>query len=145
MAAQTPTALDTPLQVVFGTGGSDYINVASNGIITFLETGLYQGEITLNVGRSSNTGTAVIVARLLVNNVPSGLVQGVRVDSSTDTHLLRFPIFYRFAQNDNLRVQVMRDSGGANDGGLVVIDPVAVGWGTVPSAAVQIGKVMGGY
>lgn len=144
-AAQGPTALDTPYQVVFGTGGGDHINVASNGVITFLTGGLFHGEVNLNVGRSNNTGVAIILARLLVNNNPSGIVHGVRIDASTDTRQIRFPIFGQFAQNDTLRVQIMRDSAGANDGGLVPIDPVVAGWNTVPSASVMIGKLLGGY
>lgn len=146
LSVQNPTALDTPYQVTFGSGGgNDYFTVASNGVITFDETGLYTGEVVLNVGRTNNTGIAIVVARILHNDLPSGITQGVKIDASTDTSQIRFPLLGHFLQGDALKVQIMRDSGGANDGGLIPIDPVAAGWATAPSASVRLAKVLGGY
>lgn len=143
---QGPSAVDTPYQVTFGAGGgtSDF-NVASNGVITFTNNGLYEVDISLNVGRSNSTGTAILVARLLANDSPIDTTKGVRIDASTDSRLINFRLLLPFAAATSLKVQIMRDSGGANDGGLVPIDPVLAGWTTVPSALVKVTKIIGGF
>lgn len=143
---QGPSVVDTPYQVTFGAGGgTDDFTVASNGIITFNTSGLYEVDIDLNVSRTTSTGTAIFVARLLFNDVATGLTRGVRIDTDTSSVPIKFHQFVPMPAGATIKVQVMRDSAGANDGGLAPIDPVAAGWGTVPSASVKITKIIGGY
>lgn len=146
LTTQGPSAADTPYQVTWGAGSANTdANVASNGIITILTTGLYLVTFNLNFGRAGNTASAIMFARLLLNDTPTGIVQGVRIDASTDITPAQFQIFRTFAANDTLKVQMIRDSAGNNDGSLLTLDPTLAGWANSPSALVRIQKVLGGY
>ena len=143
---QGPSATDTPYQVTWGSGTSNSdVNIASNGIVTITTAGLYFVTINMNIGRTGNTGTAILLARLLINDVPTGFVQSTRIDASTDVNAFNASIFRPFSANDTIKVQFMRDSGGSNDGGLITVDPVLAGWNNSPSAAIRVQKIQGGY
>lgn len=143
---QTPSATDTALQVLFGAGSSNSdVSIASNGVITILNDGLYNLTINLNFGRTGTTGVAILLARILVNDVESGFVQATKIDTSANVNPVSLFSLRRFSANDTIKVQIVRDSGGNNDGGLIAVDPVIAGWGTSPSAAVRIQKLAGGF
>ena len=145
LATQNPSAVDTPLQIVFGSGTSNSdVNVASNGIVTILTAGLYHVSYSLNFGRSNATGIATLFSRMLINDVPAGVVQSAKIDTSINVSPVSEALIRSFAANDTIKVQIIRDSGGTNDGGLISLDPVLVAWTNSPSAYIRVQKIGGG-
>lgn len=143
-ASQAPASTDTPLQINFGAGGANSdVSIAAGGTVTFLTSGVFAVTFNLNLGRTGTTGVATILARLLVNDTPTGFVQASRIDTSANTHPINAMILRNFSVNDTVKVQIIRDSGGNNDGGLITIDPVLAGWNNSPSAAIRIQKITG--
>lgn len=143
---QGPSAVDTPYQVIWGGAAANTdVSVAAGGTVTILTTGLYFVTFNLNLGRANNTGVATILARLLINDVPTGFVQTTRIDTSSNVTPLNASVFRAFTANDTIKIQIIRDSGGSNDGGLITIDPVLAGWNNSPSAAIRVQKVSGGF
>lgn len=144
LVTQNPVSVDTPIQVNFGTGSSNAdVNVNNDGTITFLTAGVFFVTFNLSFGRTNNTGVATLVARLLVNDVSTGFVQASKIDTSVNIIPYHASILRNFSVNDTVKVQILRDSAGSNDGGLFTFDPVLAGWNNAPSAAVRIQKIMG--
>lgn len=141
---QNPSAVDTPLQINFGAGASNAdVSIAAGGTVTILTAGVFFITLNMNFGRSNNTGVSTLVARLLVNDVPSGFVQASKIDTSTNFSPFNASIFRAFSVNDTVKLQIIRDSSGADDGGLFTFDPVLAGWANSPSAAIRIQKITG--
>lgn len=144
--SQAPTTTDTPYQVTWGSGGSNAdVNIASNGVVTISTAGLYLVTFNMNLGRSGNTGVAKLLARLLINDSPTGFVQSAQIDTSANVNALNAVIFRTFAASNTIKVQILRDSTGDNDGGLIAFDPTLSGWDISPSAAIRVQKVLGGF
>lgn len=142
---QGPVATDVAYQVTWGAGTSNSdVNIAANGVVTILTAGLYMITVQLNVGRTTNTGTATSFVRMLVNDVESGFVQGSKIETAADVKTTRIFAIRSHAANDTIKVQFVRDSSGSNDGGLIVLDPVIATWSNSPSAAIRIQKIAGG-
>lgn len=139
-----PTAVDSPVDATFDTTVSNSdVTIANTGIITFTQGGVYFVTFNMNFGRTSGAGTAVVAARLLVNGSPSGFVQGMSLSDSTSARPVQFTIFRNFPAATNLRVQVMRDSSGINNGGLTATPTAAGGWDDIPAYWVRITKLNG--
>lgn len=144
--SQGPSSTDTVHQVTWGSGSSSTdVTIGSNGLITINTAGLYLFSYTLSLGRSSNSGVATLVTRLLLNNAEFGHPQAVRIDASTDVKPITVTLFRKFSPGDELKVQLIRDSAGTNDGGLITIDPTPSGWSNSPAATVRLSKIVGGY
>lgn len=142
--SQSPASTDTPLLITFGAGSSNAdVSIAAGGTITILTAGVFIFTFNLNMGRTGNTGVSTLVARALVNDVALDPTYVNRIDTSGNTTTLNFTLIRNFAVNDTVKVQVIRDSGGTNDGGLIAIDPVLSGWATSSSASVKIQKITG--
>jgi hypothetical protein len=144
--SQNPSAVDTAYQVTFGAGDSNSdVTVASNGIITINTSGLYNVTFNISLGRATATGIAVLLARLLINDTPSGFVQGVKIDTSANVTPLHASLLRKFTASDTIKLQIIRDSTGANDGGVISLVSTPSGWEDSPSAAVRIQKIGGGF
>jgi len=141
-----PSTTDSSVVASFTdiTSSSD-VTLDPSGTITFDTAGTYLCTFNLNIGRSSNTGTAKVLAALRLNNVQIGYTQGANIATSASTHPAQFNLVRRFDVNDVLVVRVMRDSTGADDGGLIAI-PVTVPttWADVASYWVRITRIAGG-
>ena len=144
IADQVPSALDTALQVEFGAAqgtGSDPVMLDAVGNITFNEAGLYLFHGFANFERKgSSGGTAVVLFRALINGTQAGIIKNVDM-KDTDTSVpydLTIPI--SASAGDVLTYEIMRDSSGANHGGLYTHTNLG-GWSNVPSASIDIYKV----
>lgn len=139
-----PSTLDVPIDATFDTSVSNTnISIANTGVITFLTPGVYITTINMNFGRSSGAGTAVVAARLLIDGSPSGYVQGMSLSDSTSARPVQFTIFRNFAASTTMKVQVLRDSSGINNGGLIATPTAAGGWDDIPAYWVRIHKLDG--
>lgn len=140
----TPSSSDTPLVCSFdSTESNSDVTMDSSGVITVSTSGIYSLTFNLNFGRSNNTGTAKLFARLLVNDSPYGFVQGVTLSDNANVRPTQANLELDLSSADTVKVEIIRDSSGAADGGLVFMDPTLVGWATVPSYWVRIRKLVG--
>ena len=142
---QSPALVDTALQVVFGGAVSNADTaLAANGTVTINTAGLYQVKVDLQVGRSTTTATAKVVARVLVNDAAWDVTKAVHLGTSGGIIPVTFDFLRTFAASDTIKVQIARDSTGENDGGLVTFNPVIAAWDDVPSAAIKVYRIAGG-
>lgn len=143
-STQNPSGTDTALQVSFGSAtATSAIDLDASGTITALEAGTYEFTFNFNISRANNTGTAQVYLRLLVNNVMYGFTQGATLSSNNNSRPSQFTLTLPLDVNDEVKVQVARDSAGSNDGGLYPLTAPNLGWDTVPSAWVRVKKLVG--
>lgn len=142
---QNPSAVDTPLQITFGSAQTTAdVSVSSAGVITFNTSGNYLIDIFLRFGRSTSTGNAIVLNRILKNGAQILNSNGVILSAATQTIPFSAAIPLTMAAGDTMTMEVARDSSGTNDGGLVIISPTIAGWNIVPSATVVVNKFVGG-
>lgn len=126
-----------------GTLSNADINMDSSGTMTVLTGGIWRFTFNMNFGRTTNTSTAIILARLLINDVQFGFTQGVTIDSNASTRPVQIDVLGSFADNDTLKIQIMRDSAGQNDGGLRVIAVTDSTWADINSYWVRASRIQG--
>lgn len=142
---QTPSAVNTPLQVVFGAAQSvTDVSITAGGTLTFNTSGNYLIDIFLRFGRSTSTGNAILLNRILKNGAQILNSNGVILSAATQTIPFSAAIPLTMAAGDTMTMEVARDSAGTNDGGLFVVSPTISGWNIVPSATVVVNKFVGG-
>ena len=142
---QNPSAVDTPLQITFGSAQTTAdVSISAAGVITFNTSGNYLIDIFLRFGRSTSTGNAIILNRILKNGAQILNSNGVILSAATQTIPFSAAIPLTMAAGDTMTMEVARDSAGTNDGGLFVVSPTIAGWNIVPSATVVVNKFVGG-
>ena len=142
---QNPSAVDTPLQITFGSAQTTAdVSISSAGVITFNTSGNYLIDIFLRFGRSTSTGNAILLNRILKNGAQILNSNGVILSAATQTIPFSAAIPLTMAAGDTITMEVARDSSGTNDGGLFAISPTIAGWNIVPSATVVVNKFVGG-
>lgn len=145
--AQNPPTVDTPITVKFSTGTVGSINdpvmygVGSPDVITFNEVGNYIINAFGNVYRTTNGGVAHLKFRALVNGVEAGYVKTIFIDQNTFDipYEVTIPIYVPTA-GTTLKFEILRDSAGVDDGGLIRNATSLAGWGNTPSSYIQIWK-----
>lgn len=138
-ASQEPTALDTPLQVEFGAlQTTTDIDISAAGAVTFKTAGKYIITTFFQYGRTGASGTSELLNRYLVNGSQAGVSLAAKVDNAETLVPWSSTIQFTAAINDVLTIEIMRDSAGANFGGLFAITPSVVGWALAPCASIQI-------
>lgn len=142
---QNPSAVNTPLQITFGSAQvTADVSISAAGVITFNTSGNYLIDIFLRFGRSTSTGNAIIMNRILKNGAQILNSNGLILSAATQTIPFSAAIPLTMAAGDTMTMEVARDSAGTNDGGLFVVSPTIAGWNIVPSATVVINKFVGG-
>ncbi len=142
---QTPSAVNTPLQVVFGAAQSTAdVSITAGGLVTFNTSGAYLIDLFLRFGRTGASGTAIVLNRLLKNGAQILNSTGASLTAAAQTIPFSAAIPMTMASGDTLKLEIARDSAGANDGGLYVISPTIGGWNIVPSATIVVSKFIGG-
>lgn len=141
---QNPAALDTPLQVNFGSPQSNAdVSLAANGTLTFNTTGDYSVTLLIRQGRSAGGGSAVLLSRFLVNDIQGLNTNTAVLPDATSITPFSVTLFITATAGDTFKLQIMRDSSGANLGGLTALVPTLVGWNVSPSATLVVSKYMG--
>lgn len=141
---QAPTALDMALQVTFGAAqksASDPVMLNAAGLITFNTAGVYAVRVKLQNGRTSSTGTSILLSRLLKNGAAYGSPAAVKITSSDELIPTDSRVIVDAAAGDTFAVQIMRDSSGTNFGGLYPQAAVVTAWGTAPSALLVVSRM----
>jgi len=142
---QNPSAVNTPLQITFGSAQTTAdVSISAAGVITFNTSGNYLIDIFLRFGRSTSAGNAIILNRILKNGAQILNSNGLILSAATQTIPFSAAIPLTMAAGDTMTMEVARDSAGTNDGGLFVVSPTVAGWNIVPSATVVVNKFVGG-
>ena len=142
---QNPSAVNTPLKITFGPAQATAdVSISAAGVITFNTSGNYLVDIFLRFGRSTSTGNAIILNRILKNGAQILNSNGLILSAATQTIPFSAAIPLTMAAGDTITMEVARDSAGTNDGGLFVVSPTIAGWNIVPSATVVVNKFIGG-
>lgn len=142
---QSPSAVNTPLQITFGPAQTTAdVSISAAGVITFNTSGNYLIDIFLRFGRSTSTGSAIILNRILKNGAQILNSNGLLLSAAAQTIPFSAAIPLTMAAGDTMTMEVVRDSAGANDGGLFVVSPTIAGWNIVPSATIVVNKFVGG-
>jgi hypothetical protein len=142
--AQAPALVDTPLQVEFGAGAvTTDATLASNGLLTFNTVGQYYVTVFLRYGRTTGAGTAILLNRFLVNGVQSLNSNAIKLVDSDTIIPFSASIVVDAIPGDTFQMQIARDSGGVNNGGLFRVVPTVLAWNSAPSATVVVSKFIG--
>lgn len=145
-ATQAPTAVDTAYQVLFGAAAgtsSDPVMLSSAGLLTFNKAGSYAVRLKLQLGRTGGTGTSIIFSRVLLSGTSFGSPSVARIENANQIFATESRIAFNVAAGANLALQIIRDSGGTNSGGLVPLAPTTLSatWGTAPSALLVVSRL----
>lgn len=139
---QEPSGTDTSLQVNFGSEQTNqYVTLSSSGGITISEAGCYFITVNLRLGRTTAASEALIGIRYLVNGVVAGRPTAIKLDDGDFTIPYSITLLKSFNEDDELTVEIVRDSSGNNNGGLYAATFDAVGWDDSPSATVFMQKL----
>lgn len=139
-----PSAVDTPVPATFDSNVSNAdISISTTGLITINTSGLYEATFNFNFGRTTAVATAHLAARLLKNGAQFGFSQGATLSDQVNSRPMQANLEMALVATDTLQVEVMRDSSGANEGGLLAIPLTPVGWADIPSYWVRIRKIVG--
>ena len=142
---QNPSAVNTPLQITFGSAqATTDVSISASGVITFNTSGINLIDIFLRFGRSTSTGNAIILNRILKNGAQILNSNGLILSAATQTIPFSAAIPLTMAAGDTMTMEVARDSAGTDDGGLFAVSPTIAGWNIVPSATVVVNKFVGG-
>jgi hypothetical protein len=141
----TPTGLGSAGAVVVTYGaaqntGSDPVMMDANGLITFNEGDTYWLSFYFQFGRSTSSGTSHLVLRNLVNGFPAGSPIAAKAINSAVLIPSEFHIPLTVPAGTTLQGQIMRDSSGTNNGGLVTyaVDETADNWSVLNAPSTRI-------
>lgn len=141
---QNPSALDTPLQVSFGAAStSPNVSLSDTGTITFNTAGEYLVTLFLRFGRTTGAGTAILLNRLLYNDVQTLRSNAIAMSDASATIPFSATLLFEAQPGDTLKMQIARDSAGMNNGGLVRTVPTTLPWEISPTASVIVYKLGG--
>lgn len=143
---QLPTALGTPLQLVFGSAqnsSADPVSINASGLVTFNVSGNYAVRIKLQCGRSGATGVVTIASRIMLNSVQYGSSAAVRLDNANTIMPTESRVVINATAGQTLAIQIVRDSvdSSINAGGVYAITPATSGWAVSPSALLVISRL----
>jgi len=144
IVAQAPTAVDTPLQLVFGAAqksASDPVMINAAGLVTFNTAGNYAVRVKLQCGRTGATGTSILLSRLLLGGTQIGSAACVKLTQTDATTPTESRVIMNVTAGQTLAVQIMRDSAGSNFGGVYQQAATVTAWGTAPSALLVISRL----
>ncbi len=137
---QAPTAVDTALQLTFGSAqgsASDPVMINAAGLVTFNTAGSYAVRIKLQAGRTGASGTSILLSRILLNGSPAA----TKLVSADITIPIESRVVINPTAGQTFAVQIMRDSAGTNFGGVYPQAATVTAWGTAPSALLVISRL----
>ena len=140
---QLPSAVDTPLQVTFGGAQTvTELDLDAAGNLTCLVAGWYTFLWNIRFTRTSGTGVAHLLFRVLINGTQVGNSISSNLASASDVIPFSVSAGLDLAVNDVITAEILRDSAGNDDGGLANFVPVLGTWVGSPSADLRIDKTV---
>jgi len=142
---QTPISTDVPLQVIFDSGvETDDVIVTAAGVITIKTKGTYLLEAVGRIGRTTGAGDAHILVRYTLNGSGAGFTVAETLADGSFSLPYKTTTVLELEVGDVLTGQVMTDSSGINNGGLLAFTPVVVGWSPIPSTSATLSRLVVG-
>lgn len=144
LVAQSPTAVDTPLQVAFGAAQgapADPVMINAAGLVTFNQAGNYAVRVKLQCGRTGASGTSILLSRLVLGGTQLGSAACVKLTQTDATTPTDSRVVMKPTAGQTLQVQIMRDSAGSNFGGIYPQAATVAAWGVAPSALLVISRL----
>lgn len=144
LVAQSPTAVDTPLQVAFGAAQgapADPVSISAAGLVTFNQAGNYAVRVKLQCGCTGASGTSILLSRLVLGGAQIGSAACVKLTQTDATTPTDSRVVMNPTAGQTLQVQIMRDSTGSNFGGIFPQAAAVTAWGTAPSALLVISRL----
>ena len=141
---QAPTAVDTALQLTFGSAqgsASDPVMINAAGLVTFNTAGNYAVRIKLQAGRTGASGTSILLSRIILNGTQYGSPAATKLVSADVTIPIESRVVINPASGQTFPDQIMRDSAGSNFGGVYPQAATVTAWGTAPSALLVISRL----
>lgn len=139
-----PVAVDTPTDAIFdGTQSNSDVTMNASGLITLNTAGVYQTTFNLCFGRTAGAGNAIIAAWLELNGTQFGFTQVMRLSDAVASHPININIIREYSAGDTLKVRIIRDSSGINNGGLIYVPLTYASIADPPSYWVRITKHVG--
>lgn len=144
LVAQSPSAVDSPLQVAFGAAqgsASTPVQISAAGLVTFNQAGNYAVRVKLQCGRTGASGTSILLSRLVLGGTQLGSAACVKLTQTDATTPTDSRVVMNPTAGQTLQVQIMRDSAGSNFGGIYPQAATVTSWGTAPSALLVISRL----
>lgn len=144
LVAQAPTAVDTPLQVSFGTAQgapTDPVSISAAGLVTFNVAGNYAVRVKLQAGRTGASGVSILLSRILLAGAQYGSPAATKLVSADVTIPIESRVVINATAGQTFAVQIMRDSAGTNFGGIYPQAATVTAWGTAPSGLLVISRL----
>ena len=142
---QQPTSLGVPIKVEFGPAqktASDPVMLSAAGDVTINQTGTYAFRFKLQFGRSGATGISYLATRIMKGAAQFGATQCTRLSSSDSIIPTDSRVLMNLLAGDVITLQLIRDSIGANAGGLFA-QTSSHGWDMAPSALLVVSRIDG--
>lgn len=140
--SQNPSAVDTPLQIEFGTAqDNENVSLAADGTLTFNQTGQYLLTLFLRFGRTTGAGTSILLNRLVYNGVQYLRTNAIALSDAAATVPFSATLVFQATAGDTLKLEIARDSTGINNGGVFRTVPTTLAWNISPSASVVVHKL----
>ena len=144
-AAQNPSGLDVALQVEFGAGVvTTDATLSSAGLLTLHTPGDYFITLFTRFGRTADPGTSIMLNRFLVNGVQGLNSNAIKLPDQDSVIPFSAGLIVEATAGTTFALQILRDSGGINNGGLFRILPTTVAWNIAPSSTIVVSKFIGG-
>jgi hypothetical protein len=149
-AAQNPTGIGptNAVQVEFGPsqlGASDPIQIDALGNLTINQSGLYRVKVSLQAGRSGTGGTSELLIRALFDGVQQGRTVAIKLANENIISPFTDEAWLNLPEGAVVNYEIMRDSVGADSGGLVGQDVTveAGSWNQDVCAELRIERLIG--
>ncbi len=140
--SQEPTATDTPLQIEFGPAQvTSEVSLSASGAITINEDGQYMFDALVHFGRTTGPGELKCFFEILINGSPTVASVYVKVDNPKIVIPISDLSRFNLVAGDVVTYEIIRDSTGANNGGLLQFTPTLAGRPAAPTAAINISKL----
>ena len=144
-STQQPTSTGYAIQVEFGAAqltASDPVMISAAGAVTINQTGTYAFRFKLQFGRYGATGISYLATRIMKGAAQFGATQCTRLSSSDSIIPTDSRVVMSLLAGDVITMQLIRDSLGANAGGLFA-QPSSHGWALAPSALLVVSRIDG--
>lgn len=144
VAAQSPSAVNTPINIEFGSAiATADASLSSLGLLTFNTAGQYQVTVYYRFGRTTAAGLAILFSRAVINGAQTLNSNSIRLDNA-DT-IIPFSTTLNITATAGMTMshQLYRDSAGINNGGLISQTPSLAGWNISPTATIVVDKFVG--
>ena len=147
VAVQNPTGLGIAgeMRVLFGADAISPEVTVKGGEVEVLESRLYRLKLSLQYYRATSGGTAVLLFSVRVGGITVEFQAGrsvvEKIINANSTSYFENDTWIYLPAGAKLYFFIMRDSSGANDGGIKGFSPTLSGgakWNDIPAAALRI-------